>query len=287
VTRALLAGVLAAALAGCVAPVGTVTAPIFGGSETTEHPEVGWIVYDDGFVCSAVLVGSTRAITAAHCVYAFAADPAALGVVFSAGSARPPASVAVAVAELHLAPDYTVDSSRDIAVLELADAPPVGPVPYRTDALGDAELDGRLRLVGFGLTAADDPGDDRARRSAEVVLDEIDTVSVRWFNEDAGLCDGDSGGAVFLDGPGGWELAAVGTEGDPECASRGAGVRTDAFAAFLADPGDAGDDDDVAWPNDDDDDDVPPAQACGTNAALVPLLALPCLGLRRRGPSEP
>lgn len=283
--RALLAIAL---LCGCASPLGTSSSAIFGGEVTNQHPEVGWIAYDEGFVCSAVLVTPTRAVTAAHCVYPFENDPSVLSVVFGTDP-RPALVEGIGVASQYLAPDFTTTPSHDIAVLELAAEANVGPVPYRTLPLTDDDLDAELTLVGYGLSNVADPEDDRPRRQATVVLGEVDSLSVRWFSETSGLCYGDSGGGVFLNG----ELVAVATEGDADCATRGAGVRTDVFADFVTEP--AGDDDD-SWGDDDDafgdEDDVAPQPSCAS-ASFLPLLLLP-LPLRRRrtglilrGPIDP
>ena len=272
-------------LTGCsggIAPLGSTGMPIFGGVETSAHAEVGWLAFEDGFSCSAVLIDARRALTAAHCVYAFVAEPNALSVVFSAGT-RPDVGDAVAVTAIHLAPDFTTVPSHDLAVLDLAASPPDAPVPYRVQPLGEDDVGGTLRLVGFGLSAIDDPGEDRPRRVAEVTLDEVDAVSLRRFSEGAGLCYGDSGAAVYLDGPAGLELVAVGTEGDAECSARGAGVRTDAFATFLNDP--TGGDDDDGGDDDfgDDDDAFEPAPAtCAGSAGAAAVGFLPIVGFRRR-----
>jgi hypothetical protein len=259
-------------------------AAIFGGVQTTDHAEVGWLAFDEDFVCTAVLITPRRALTAAHCVYAYANDPSLLSVAFATGTARPPLSAAVGVEALFLAPDYTTILSHDLAVLELSADAPAAPIPFRETALTDADLDADLILVGFGRDAACDPEDERPRRLAEVTLDELDPVSIRWFSDDAGLCDGDSGGAVFIDDAGALELIGVATEGDVDCAARGAGVRTDVFAAFLNAPG--SDDDDAGDDDFGDDDDFNPTvdgcAGCGGGGAVA---LLPLMVVRRRSRS--
>ena len=232
-------------LAGCVpGATGTVEATIFGGDETEEHPEVGWVSFEGEFLCSAVLVAPSRALTAAHCVYGYENDPGVLSVVFASGTARPPSAEGVEVEAIHFAPDYTTLPSHDLAAMSLTVEAPTAPVPWRAAPLTDENLGDGLRLVGFGIEAVGETLTDPVRREAEVALEDLENVTVRWFSEDAGLCYGDSGGAVFLVDPNGQhlELAAIATEGDAGCDSRGAGVRTDTFSEFLTDPG-AGDDD--------------------------------------------
>ncbi len=264
-------------LSGCVpAATGTVEASIFGGNETDGHPEVGWVSFEDEFLCSTVLVAPTRALTAAHCVYGYENDPGVLSVVFASGTDRPPSAEGIEVEAIHFAPDYTTLPAHDLAAMSLAVEAPTAPVPWRAAPLTAENLGDGLRLVGFGIEAVGEAVTDPVRREAEVVLEDLENVTVRWFSEDAGLCYGDSGGAVFLVDPNGrhLELAAIATEGDAGCDSRGAGVRTDTFHEFLTDPG-AGDDDvlgDDDGPSEFDPEDMDACGGCAQSVGGVALL---------------
>ncbi len=55
-----------------------------------------------------------------------------------------------------------------------------------------------------------------------------------WWDDEAAICNGDSGGGVFAEGTS--TLLAIATEGDADCAEWGAGIRIDRVASFLEDP---------------------------------------------------
>ena len=270
-------------MVGCVPPVptGRVASEIIGGAETASHPEVGGLLYDGDFLCSAVLVGPRKLVTAAHCVYGLEGDPAPLGAAFAASLEGAPQT---GVAGVVVHPEYAASPSRDIAIVWLDADAPVPPVPWN-DALDEGDLGGDVELVGYGDPAFGADDGERLRRTVTLPLEELTATHLRWNTVGAGTCHGDSGGGAFMDLGAGLVLVGVHSEGDPQCAGWGSATRADAFAAFLDDP-EAGDDDDATGAFGDDDDAVEGATGCGCAAggggapgwALLALLAT----LRRR-----
>ncbi len=276
-------------LAGCAAEVGVHHAGIVGGEVTGDFPEVGALLFDGEFLCSAVLVGTQEVVTAAHCVYGLENDLAPLTVAFGPDLSQSPPTRGLASAIVE--PDYATNPSRDLAVLTLIEDAPVPPVPWN-----EMDLDGigpplALTLVGFGDPVFNDDGSPRRRRMVGVDLSELTPITVRWNHFDRGTCHGDSGGAAYADLGGGPVLVGVLVEGADDCIGWGSAMRTDVFVDFLSAPeGGSGDDDDATILGDDDDDIIDPG-GCGCSergrgggglAALLALLITSSLRLRRR-----
>lgn len=182
--------------------------PIAGGVTDTVHTAVGQLVSSDGSACSATLVASDRAITAAHCT-----DAPDLVLLLEDGA------FAIRAIERHVTFDAQTLAS-DIAILTLA-APSVTP-PI---ALHRAPLTGgeTVTLVGFGR---DETSGGGVRRSSTTAIEAL--RGPRF--ESAGACAGDSGGAVLVGG----ELAGVISTGDPLCGGASSHVRIGAFGPWLA-----------------------------------------------------
>lgn len=251
---------------------------IVGGEPDTTHREVAALLWEEDFLCSAVLVGPRTLVTAAHCLAGWEALVTEIDAVFAPdpASAAPELRVPLVAALLHDPVDGSFQA--DLARLTLAADAPSVPGPWNVEPLLDDHLGVELDLVGFGDTAAGDEGAN-LRRHATVALGDWNEAMVFWSDDAAGACHGDSGGAVFADLGRGALLVAVMTGGDPNCLGEGEGARTDTFDAFLS--GSEGGDDDTAAPpvafGDDDDSPVagcrlgaePERGSSGANLALV------------------
>lgn len=264
---------LLALLVGCGGGLESGSYGIVGGAPTTEFPAVVSLFWGDGFLCSGVLIEEQRVLTAGHCLYGFPDDAAALTVRFGPQAETPDESIVAASFAVH--PEYATLVTRDLAEVVLSSDAPVAPAGWSRDELSGDDLGLPLTLVGYGeAVPGEDP--DLFRRRAETELGEVTDWQLKWFDDDAGICSGDSGGAVFAGG----ELVGIAVEGDPACAEWGAAVRLSEAADWL--DGAAGDDDDdltVPPP-----DSTPPPDGagcadCGSGGyALLPLLIL----VRRR-----
>ncbi|MCO4768657.1 MAG: trypsin-like serine protease [Deltaproteobacteria bacterium] len=277
---------------GCTAPMGassSASASIVGGTETAEFPEVAALLYDGEFQCSAVLVGMRTLVTAAHCIYGFENDLAPLSVAFGPDLSQSPPTRALASAVVE--PEYATNQSRDIALLELSEDAPVPPVPWSEAALGDFGPPLALTLVGFGDPGFEDDDGPRRRRTVDVDLSELTTITLRWNHADRGTCHGDSGGAAYADLGAGSVLVGVLNKGADDCSGWGAAMRTDIFADFMAGEA-AGDDDDATLDPGGDDDDAVGSTGCQCSAnagsrpswALLSLLVATLLRRRRLRP---
>ncbi len=258
-------------LVGCSPSLESSSHGIVGGAPTTDHAAVVSLFWLDGFLCSGVLIERDRVLTAGHCLYGFPDDAAALTVRFGPQAETPDASITASSFAVH--PDYSTLVTRDLAEVLLSEDAPVGPVPWARDPVDELGLE--LTLVGYGETApGTDP--DLFRREAVTELDEVTDWQLKWFDTEAGICSGDSGGAVFLDG----ELVGIAVEGDPGCAEWGAAVRLSEASDWL--DGSSGDDDDLPV-DPPDGTPLPTGDGCADcdsgGYALLPLLLL----WRRRG----
>ncbi len=209
-------------------------AALVGGQPTAEHPEVVALVLDGDRLCSGVLIAPRQVVTAAHCVGMLTSDGAGLQATFAQAADDPAPLGSVAASEIVVHPGYWTADRVDLAVVELAADAPVPPAAWSTEAPGEDWDLQPLTLVGTGWGSPQGSDEPWRRRAAEVRIDDLTVTHLMWWDDEAALCHGDSGGAVFAAGTS--TLLAIATEGDPGCVTWGAGLRTDVFARFLADP---------------------------------------------------
>ncbi len=177
--------------------------------------------------CSAVLVGCSTALTAAHCVcdgVGSECQPGGAGLVN-------PASIELFfqhagffdVQSIVVPPLFDFGLRDDIAVLRLS-APVQGIRPSPLNSVERLALGASAEIVGFGL-AAEDIFDNGLKRSGQITTSACSVVPadeyVCWeFDEplgppgsDANTCSGDSGGPMFVDFGSGDLVAGIGSGG--------------------------------------------------------------------------
>lgn len=199
---------------------------ILHGRETAADPAVVKVQRHHGLgglgVCTGTLIAPRYVLTARHCT-----GSGRLEVLVGDG-ARP---ARIAVTRTHLdRPTGPTQSSGDIAVLELATAASVAPLPVNLDAAKVGALEG-ARVVGFGLTGA--RVEDERKRTVEFA-----SRTTREFVESqrAGVvCYGDSGGPTLGIIDGHEQIVAVTSHMTSTRCSKGRvrSVRTDRHRAFL------------------------------------------------------
>ena len=197
-------------------------APIVGGTTDNADPAVVAIVRSDGRVqCSGTLIAERVVLTAAHCSVDDA--PAAYRVVFGAqvGAA---ASTVIEILDGRASPQWNGTEVADVAVLLLAEPPPVAAVARAQGAPPSS-----LRLVGFGDTAGGAMDGGRKREGTAMVTSSS-AEGLMLAMGPALPCNGDSGGPA-LSAAG--EIVAVISRGDAGCTMYAKAARTDANRAFI------------------------------------------------------
>ena len=206
----------------------TVSMRIVGGSMESGFAAVGALVDNSGAFCTGTLVAPTTVVTAAHCIEG-ATSPA--GMSFFVGQdANSGSGTKVSIASLHPHPEY--DGVNDIAVLKLAEAPPVTPIPYLKSAMGNDWVGKSAIFVGYGVTAAD-RSDAGVKRSVAIDISKIMETAFEYVSSTKNTCFGDSGGPALAKVGGQFHLLGVTSYGDENCAEYGVNNRVDTYREWI------------------------------------------------------
>lgn len=273
--------------------------------------------------CSASIITPRIVLSAAHCGADLPLETVvALGKAYFGTDVTDPDDTRGFV-DLAVHPDYeelesgiggTDLGAYDVAILVLDDDAPVTPMRINLSALDEDDVGLEMVSIGYGITSASSGTGSGTKRSAEMILDDVDEMflySRSENNPDEGqICSGDSGGpqVAQLDDTGEWVQVAVHSWGDQNCSIESGSTRVDVVWPWLmeqieAEHGTAdlceingryADGTCDAWcdgldpdcePTDEPEDDT--AKACSTlSMAGGPwVLALLALGWRRRSPS--
>lgn len=201
-----------------------VRSAIAHGEEDAGDAAVVALVNEQGIFCSGVAVAAHLVLTAAHCVELGPEE------VFSYQEPYPASHAQIARAEVH--PDYSrVSLEHDLGALVLSEpASAFAPLPPLVRGAGS--VGARVRLAGFGATAAlaDDIGEKRTGYSS---ITAIDPSTLRLSAVPATSCGGDSGGPVYLQEGADERLVALTSSGDGACEDYSRAVRLAAHAPFI------------------------------------------------------
>lgn len=177
---------------------------VVGGRAERGYPAVGYLQKDgdDAPFCTATLVAPDRVVTAAHCVDQMGGHATSFGVGAFGGK-----RIAVKAALEHPSwvPAAALDSQvwlHDVAVLTLVERSEIAPVPYADGGHDAPTCD--ARYVGYGRVTEGGrdvkEGYTGERKSTRACLDGHEAGMLSAKGKDGGLCWGDSGGPLFVDG---------------------------------------------------------------------------------------
>ncbi len=220
--------VLLAANPVVAAPTGH--APIIEGEVSrADAPVVALALRSGTIYCSGTLVSPRVVVTAGHCLHGVA-PPAK--IFFGTDPGADGAFVPVELAMAH--PDYAKTRGlADIGLVILARPVTIPPVPLVDRNLASPAITGTVRLVGFGDTAPQDPGQiTGVKFDREVPLTK---VSSYFLDYGVGACVGDSGGPTLARDESGIErLVGVISRGDSDCLVYGSSTRVDLYRDWIA-----------------------------------------------------
>jgi hypothetical protein len=204
--------------------------PIVSGTIDTRDPAVIALTDATGrVICTGTMISAHVAITAAHCGIN-AATFRNYRVVFGS-VAREGLTVEISDARAH--PGFVPDTfENDVALVTLRDRSVVPPVRPASKAEAALLVDAKLRVAGFGMTAAG-ANDTGIKRQGTVRVDRVEETSFHLAPDPSQPCVGDSGGPAFLTIGSVEVLAGVTSRGDSACTMGATDTRLDPYGDFI------------------------------------------------------
>ncbi|MEM6992428.1 MAG: trypsin-like serine protease, partial [Myxococcota bacterium] len=178
-------------------------------------------------------------LTAAHCIDTGGPEVGAIAVYFGADARQEQDPNFVHLGQAVSAtmhegwvPTGAPDQGNDVALIELAEAAPIQPIPMNRTPMSQDMLGASVRLVGWGLTSGSNQ-DSGLKRAADSQLFDYADDRVNVGNGITNTCMGDSGGPAFMNINGQTVVMGVTSYGDVDCQQTGISMRVDAFAEWA------------------------------------------------------
>ncbi|MFT4977901.1 MAG: V8-like Glu-specific endopeptidase, partial [Myxococcota bacterium] len=202
---------------------------IIGGDVERGYPGVGALIEDGRPVCTASLVSTTVAVTAAHCLDGVPVSD----ITFFVGpdASRPSTGERYAVRGAHIHPDYDADEFiNDVGVIVVDEVSDAEPVAYLTDDMGSEWIGREPLFIGYGYSPEDGYG---IKRSVRIPITAIYDDAFEYEGDGINTCSGDSGGPALYTIDGTPTLIGVTSYGDEDCEIYGVNARIDPFSGFI------------------------------------------------------
>jgi hypothetical protein len=210
-------------IAGCATQVGAAAQAITNGSADSGDPAAIGLVDVAGDVgCTATVIETHTAITAAHCVAGRV--PLGLRALFGTDVAT---GTLIAISSAQIDPAFDTGTlANDLAVLTLREASPGGVIAI---AAGDTAIGTTVDTVGFGTTTST-AADGGTKRAGTAKISDVQPTELTVTPDPAQPCHGDSGGPMLVAG----SVVAVASRGDTACSDHAIYARIDvALAGFV------------------------------------------------------
>ncbi len=222
------------------------SAEIIGGTLDTGDPAVVGIVSEDGknsSTCTGEIIAPTVVLTAAHCVKPSDFTPTSISIVadpditkFFGGKGDQSKIFAAATATYHEGYDPNT-GANDIAVITLARATTIKPLPFNRNAAALKKLDGKTgRAIGYGTTVDGDSNSANVKHQATLTLSNFTAATFLAKSGTATQCHGDSGGPVVAKIDGKETIIGIGWQTVAQDGTCGKGVmdtRVDPYVDFI------------------------------------------------------
>lgn len=199
-----------------------------GSADTGDDAVVAIVLASGATECSGTLVAPHVVLTAAHCT-----EQAITDVKLGTGSTATASTVRIASAIV--APQFAHTGTvleNDVALLVLASAVPVEPMPLGTTA---PDVGTTVTLVGWGETGQD-AGDTGQKRRGTGTVTALAPATFDVGPAPSQPCDGDSGGPALAISSGVQSVVGVTSHGDGSCARGATYVRVDAVLDTFVRP---------------------------------------------------